>query len=283
MGACIGQGRQDNVAWADAPVCNIRGKWHGYRMTLDLRDWMDRATFFLGRFYELGVQLLVRRALRPGDRFVDVGANTGMLTLLAARLVGETGRVNAFEPNAECCRRIRQQLVDNRIRHVRLRRAALSDEAGSAELKIVPDHSGFSTLGPVSDRDRATYSESETVPMMRGDEALGDDDAPVSMVKIDVEGFECRVLRGMARTLERDRPRMITEVNPYCLRRAGADEDELFTLMHRLGYRGEAIGVHETRWRRQLTLTPIDCPDPQRVTDVLWTHHGRPHLLRSYP
>ena len=91
----------------------MRGKLHGYKMELDLRDWSEQMTYFLGRHSDLPLQLAMMALLKPGDRFVDVGTNIGMITLLAARLVGPEGRVDAIEPNPACCARVRRSLTLN--------------------------------------------------------------------------------------------------------------------------------------------------------------------------
>ncbi len=68
-------------------------------MDLDLARASERFSYFTGRFYELGMQLLLMDLVRAGDRVVDIGANVGEISLLCSRLVGPTGVVDAFEPN----------------------------------------------------------------------------------------------------------------------------------------------------------------------------------------
>ena len=68
-------------AWREHAKVVARGKRHRQLMNLDLADWSDRMTFFLGRYYELGVLETLDLLLRRGDRFVDIGANIGMITL----------------------------------------------------------------------------------------------------------------------------------------------------------------------------------------------------------
>src|SRR5213083_889189 len=92
-------GVYDDARWTDAPVRKLRGKLDQCEHFLDLRDWSDRQFYFLGRYYELAMLLLFKTLLAAGDSFVDVGANVGMFTLMAARRVGTDGRVEAFEPN----------------------------------------------------------------------------------------------------------------------------------------------------------------------------------------
>ena len=104
--------------WEGAPIRTTRGKLHHHLMRLDLSKWPDRWAYFLGRWYDLETQLLVSDLLGPGDTVIDVGANRGMFTLLASRLVGDAGQVIAFEPNPTCVHILEDELAANNIRNV---------------------------------------------------------------------------------------------------------------------------------------------------------------------
>ena len=147
----IGGWKRDSL-WTGAKLRTIRGKLHGYEMTLDISRWSERYTYFLGRFYDLETQLFMKRFLRPGDRMADVGANVGMITLLAARLVGPEGVVEAFEPNPVCQRKVEHALVRNQIGHVRLHGVGLGTETSHARLSVKSVNSGEGTLTPVDDK-----------------------------------------------------------------------------------------------------------------------------------
>ena len=82
--------------WANAQSRTVRGKLTGFTMELDLSQWADRATYFLGRWVDLEMQAFIEDVIRPGDQVVDVGANRGMFTLCASRLVGPEGKVLSF-------------------------------------------------------------------------------------------------------------------------------------------------------------------------------------------
>jgi FkbM family methyltransferase len=269
-------GGSDDSAWADATSRTCRGKWHGYRMELRLSNWSERQTYFLGRYYDLPAQLALRRYLKPGDRLVDVGANIGMITLLAARLVAPAGAVDAVEPNPECCARLDRCLELNAIRHVRVHRVGFADRAMQLTLSVVTSHSGLGTLAGVPESDQHLVSAHFTVQVVRGDEVIEADAAPVTAIKIDVEGFECHALRGMARTLARWHPLVITEVVPAWLQRAQSKPLELFDLMHGHEYRGYALSTRRNFVRHRLRLTPVADPTGLTVNDVLWLHPQDP-------
>lgn len=120
-------GGHDETRWQNAGIRTSQGKLHGYRMPLDLSNWSERLSYFLGRYHDLPLQLAMRLAVRPGDTFVDVGANLGMITLLACRLVGDSGRVLACEPNPRLADRLEVLARDNGIEHLDVARTALGE------------------------------------------------------------------------------------------------------------------------------------------------------------
>src|SRR6266496_451229 len=93
------------------------------------------------RNFEVTEREFVNRFLRPGDVFVDVGANIGLFTLIAASRVGPTGKVIAFEPTSETYERLVGNVRLNRLRNVDCVRSALSDHSG--ELDLVRSVDGF--------------------------------------------------------------------------------------------------------------------------------------------
>src|SRR5581483_3952589 len=144
----------DDALWSNAGTRQIHGKLHGYQMNMDLRSWSDRQGFFLKRFYDLEGQLMLQRALRQGDRFIDVGANIGMMTLIAASCVGASGSIESFEPNPVAFGRLKEHVEVNHLSNVKVHQAALADAPGTLELQVVGKHTGAGTLGAIRDRDK---------------------------------------------------------------------------------------------------------------------------------
>ncbi|MCC6578881.1 MAG: FkbM family methyltransferase [Phycisphaeraceae bacterium] len=259
------------------PPVTLIGKWHRYRMTLNLADWAERRTWYLSRYYELATQLLLRQALRPGDRFIDIGANIGMISLLAAKCVGPHGRVDAFEPNPHCAKRIADSLVLNDLHHVAVHNIALGKESGQLTLTVLTEHTGTATLAEIPDVDRGLITRQYDVRVLRGDDVLKPADGPAAVVKIDVEGFECRVIDGLTEILRRDRPLLMTEVVSKWLERAGDSASRLFQLLDAMGYQPWALAVRRNLLcRYQLCPQPLSSLDNLSVTDVVWTHKDMP-------
>jgi FkbM family methyltransferase len=149
---------------------------------------------------EPGVQEALRRHVRPGAVVYDVGANIGFFSLLAARLAGPAGRVEAFEPIARSATAVAVNARLNGLSGaIGVRAVAVGEAAGMAELLVNREHS-WSHLA-----DRGEHPQARArvgVPVVGLDAMIERGEiAPPDVVKIDVEGSEGAVLRGLARTL----------------------------------------------------------------------------------
>lgn len=270
------RGGNSSANWRGQYRVVIRGKRHGYLMKLDLSDWAQRLTYFLGRYYELGVQRVLDVLLRPGDRFADIGANIGMITLHARFVVGAEGRVDCFEPNPECVEVIQEHLRINALENVFVHQYALADAPGALVLNLTSEHSGTATLAEVG---------SEAVRTMTVDVRVGDDELQEAprVIKIDVEGFELRVLKGLTRTLLAHKPFLLTELIDGQLARAGSSVTEVTSLLFDMGY--AAFGVHSARkfLSHELLLLPVERGgDFIAFSDVLWAHPDQRRDFGAY-
>jgi FkbM family methyltransferase len=170
----------------------------GYQVHLDLRSATDYSAYVsfqrFGSYEPATVRELLSR-IKPGDTFIDVGANSGILTIAAASRVGRGGHVIAFEPQPEARRRLFRNVMDNDLGGVvEVRREAVSDSVGAASMSISKVCDSLSGLRRVGLTD-----ESMTVPTTTLDAAIAG--AGPSVIKVDVEGGEEAVLRGARRTL----------------------------------------------------------------------------------
>lgn len=271
---------------ANAPHRRIKGKLHGYWMDLDLADWSERWTYFLGRYYEAHVQRLFQLALRPADSFVDIGANIGMTTLCAAALVTPAGRVVAFEPNPAVYKRLKGHIDANALQgFVDARNIGLADHPGVLTL-AAPRHTGQATFAPPPPDEReGNFKDGVTLhqtPVRVGDDELAAlPDAP-TFIKIDVEGFEIKVLEGLARTIARLKPVIVTEALPDQLQRAGAAIEDLFRILQGHGYRAHALQYRPglAGWPGALALLPVERYEPGLGNDLLWLIPGSVHEAR---
>lgn len=261
-------------AWPREGVREGRGMWHGYRVRLDCADYFQRLTWILRRYPDVPTQHLLWRVLRPGDTVIDGGANIGLVSLFAAWRVGAMGCVHAFEPNPAAAERLRWHVAANGLSQVMVHEAGLSDAEGEAEL-VVPgsDNLGAGTFAAIPDRYGGSVLARAAARLARADD-LGLEIRGRLVVKLDVEGYEVRALRGMASLLEAHRPLILTEVNPEMLAQAGASAGELAEFLMSRGY--EPFGYSTQRAivrERRLVLRRMAVDD--LPVDVAWVQpHG---------
>jgi FkbM family methyltransferase len=168
---------------------------------------------YVGGVPEPGVPAMIEKFLKPGDCFYDVGAHVGFYSLLAARLVGEAGRVIALEPDADNVAVLNEVVARNNLKHVRVARTAVWDSDGEVTFERgldAPSRMG----GRVAETSSAQNSPSEmvSVPAVALD-TLAAADRPPSVIKIDVEGGEKQVLQGARRVLEVNKPVLVVEIH----------------------------------------------------------------------
>ena len=282
----VASGDNDKT-WQQAPTTQTLGKWHHYKMKLDLSDWCDRHTYFLGRYYELSTQLVLKAVLNPGDRFVDIGANHGMISLLGAYLVGAKGTVESFEPNPSCVQRIKEHIQINNVNHIQIHPCAIGATPSTLELSILTLHTGYGTLGSIPDKDKHLITQVIDVPVHTADSVLNQKSQAPSLIKIDVEGFELNALLGLEKTLSQSQSPVITEVVDNYLKRADHTRKMLMDYMHKLGYKGYQITTqrHWIKHRLHLIPMPSDPNDRLLSNDILWLnpqHHQTQSLIKSF-
>lgn len=182
--------------------------------------------------YEPHVTRVLRSVLRAGDVFVDIGANIGFFTNLAAHLVGADGFVFAIEPMDKNLQLIYRSIARNGYRQVQVYACAASDTREIVCVATGPGTSNGQVLVLEGDGSSDAMLYSQTV---RLDEVLGDLER-LDLVKFDIEGFELRAWSGFRRTLERLRPVVLTEFHPYCMRtHAHVDPDEYLRTLFAYG------------------------------------------------
>jgi len=259
--------------WKNAPVKTIRGKLHGYLMELNLAHWSDRAVFFLGRWYSLDIQLLMSDLIRPTDTVIDIGANHGMFALTAAQLVGDKGKVICFEPNPKCLAVLDKAIATNGIKNIAVNRCGLSDQKGELTLSVPFINSGEGTFGKPAYDGGSTYQVQVDVKI--GDDLLRHEKP--ALIKIDVEGFEYKVISGLVETIKKHHPVFVTEVVAQHLEACNTSVEELTDLMKGFGYTGFKLGLkkHGSRYDWELT----DFNSQESPFDAVWLHA---EVLKNY-
>jgi FkbM family methyltransferase len=186
--------------------------------------------------HDLGELRFVWSFLRPGMVFFDVGAYHGLYALVAAKKIGETGRVIAFEPSARERRRMRLHLWINRLSAVEVGCCAVGDGEGVRKFFVIESGDDtMNSLRPPSPNGRFREILVDTVTLdgycqRRLIESI-------DLMKIDVEGGELAAFRGARRVLRTQRPLMICEVLDQVTEPWGYRARGIIGCLKQFGYR----------------------------------------------
>jgi len=206
-------------------------RFAGGRIYLNIKESPMMLARALG-LYELRKQKVLSSLLRPGGTFIDVGANKGDFSLLAAKLVGRNGRVLSFEPEPTNCQWIAKSVKLNGYDNITLYELALSDTNGRAQLYL-GKKSGWHTLvkGQPYRSEGVLKVATRTLDRVLG-ERTGN--SRVDMMKIDVEGAELEVLKGACEMLSKNKDIiLLIDVHPQL----GVNPKEVCDLLCELDFR----------------------------------------------
>jgi FkbM family methyltransferase len=229
--------------WRSETNVKSRTVW-GATMLVNARDIVGRYIYYFG-IWEPNLTSWIRRRLRQGDTFIDVGANVGYYSLLASKIVRTEGRVIAIEPLAESLEILKSNLTINLANNVRCADVAAWDtnELITIFTKRSNYVSGVSTvvgswaklwklkkLRPVAGR--------RLVDIVLRAEAVN-----ARIIKIDVEGSEWRVIQGMEGLLEACRAdvEIILEISPWLLKSEGKTCQDVLEFFRGKGFHGYLI------------------------------------------
>jgi FkbM family methyltransferase len=237
------------------PVTVAAGLLQGMRLLLDLHSEKD---YWLGT-YEPELQAALSALVRPGMTAYDVGANIGYISLMLARLSGETGQVLAFEALPENVERLRANLALNGMQErVVVAPAAVVDQSGPVSFLVGPSGGMGKAQGSAGRQDVA-YARSITITGYSLDEFAYQAGSPLpNLVKIDIEGGEVLALPGMRRLLQKARPLVLMELHgPQAAQVAWTTLQEAGYRICRMqpGFPGVAA-LAELDWKAYLVALP---------------------------
>ncbi|MEM0144066.1 MAG: FkbM family methyltransferase [Candidatus Parvarchaeum sp.] len=181
-----------------------------FKMFLDASSYMDLSlykNYLESGSYEKETSQYIKKNLKPGGSFIDVGANSGYYSLLASNIVGESGVVYSFEPFPQSYNRLKKNIELNMIRNIKIFNIALSSYDGVGVLNVSKSSDGLNSLENIS-----LVSETIKVNVNKLDTLLGE--KTVDMIKIDAEGSELDIIKGARAVLTKTRYlKIIYEIN----------------------------------------------------------------------
>ncbi|MGW6462037.1 FkbM family methyltransferase [Streptomyces sp. NPDC055078] len=224
-----------NPRLRDHPRRRVVESRFGDRYAVDTQDLIQRYLYMFG-VWEPHMTNWLRRRLKPGDGFIDVGANIGYFSVLASRLVGEAGSVVAVEASPVFNRRILQHARLNGCGNLRTINAGVSDKDETLTFVLASSRNlGATSIVPYEGLAKATFEiAARPLPDLLEPEEI----AKARVIKVDVEGAEGGVVRGMGPILGRLRPdaEITVEVTPERMARVGESVDELLATMREAGF-----------------------------------------------
>lgn len=237
---------------------------NGFVMNLDVTQKTQRI-LYLQKTYESDVAGYLAAHLSPGDTCVDIGANVGYFTLLSAKLVGESGGVIAFEPEADNFQALEQNVALNGFRNVASYQYAIGAKKGTVTLHLNPLNEGGHSIREFEryHDDAETWSQEairerfagklleQAVEVVTLDGFLARESITQTprIIKLDIEGAELDALRGMTKLLAHpDAPDIIAEVSK--------DGNKILDLLERHGYHPFSLDLHgaPTPYKRRGTI-----------------------------
>jgi len=216
----------------------VTTKIRGYPLTIRYQPNTEIGRYLYYRgIYEEPIIHKMASITKPGMCFLDVGANIGVYSLVAAHNVGPSGRVLAVEPQSTVFRLLRDNVKMNNLTNVELFNCALGKTEEQAEIYLLDEaNDGASRMARLDSENVISSEEINVIPMEKILEDAGID--KIDVMKIDVEGAEMLVLEGAKSVFNRKKPQYIfVECIDKHLKMFGSSSYELLSFMKSYGYK----------------------------------------------
>jgi FkbM family methyltransferase len=236
----------------------------GIHFRCRLPDLIPTYLYLFGT-WEPDLAAFVRRRLRPGDTFVDVGANIGCITALASRLVGPRGTVVAIEPSPAIIAALQETVARNDLMNVRIVAAAVSDRDHDLPLFAGPTSNVGKTSTVAHRGSLREQGRVRAAPL--GSLVTHEQLAAARLIKIDVEGAEDRALAGMVASVDALAPdaELLVELSPQWWSDPGLRPVDVLRPFLDRGFHVYQLPNDYRAWRY---LWPRDVEAPRRLRDL---------------
>lgn len=203
----------------------------GHKMFLDPRDSLNLS---IDGIYEEYETELVKKEIKRGDVILDLGANIGYYTLIFAKLVGESGKVFAFEPDPDNFALLKKNVENNGYQNVVLINKAISDKTGKLKLYInKEDNKGDHRI-----HDWHDGRESIEIESIKLDDYFKNYNGKIDFIKMDIQGAEFEAVQGMFHLLNNNQNvKILSEFWPVGLKRSGVEPLLYLELLLQKGFK----------------------------------------------
>jgi len=242
---------------------------NNFYMLLNPTEHIQQQLFWYG-YYEKEVGDLLKKMLRPNDVFIDIGANIGYFSLLAATF-SPSVKVISFEPVKDLFKKMTKNISINDSKKIMAINAAVGEMNEERELYLsAPDNLGMSSF-----HQPENYSgRREKVEVISIDDWFKTSGiTKIDLIKLDIEGSELIGLKGMRTVLEEQRPVLIVEINPETLSLFGLKPLDIYNYLSQLNFDGFLISENGK-------LENLDNKEISQIINVLFIH---PDKKNEYP
>lgn len=212
----------------------------GHKMYLDSKDSLCLS---INEVYGPLETEIVKKEVKKGNVVLDIGANIGYHTLIFARLVGERGKVFAFEPDPTNFSLLKKNVEINGYSNVVLVQKAVSNKTGKLKLYLSKKNLGDHRIYDSQDGRKSIDIES-----IRLDDYFKEKNLEIDFIKMDIQGAEGGAIQGMLNLLRKNnKVKILTEFWPIGLIRFGINPDEYLNLLIKLGFKLYEINEREKK------------------------------------
>jgi len=205
----------------------------GHRMFLDSLDSLNLSAPGVYEPFEVKI---VKEIIKNGDTVLDIGANIGYYTLIFGRLVGPSGKVIAFEPDPDNFAILKMNVKMNGYKNIILINKAVTDRTGKINLYISEKNKADHVIYNTHEGRRSIEIEA-----IRLDNFFKNDNIKINLIKMDIQGAEGGVIRGISSLLH-DNIKIITEFYPYGLELFGSNAEEFLNFFIKQGFKIYNLG-----------------------------------------
>jgi len=196
-------------------------------------DEKDSLLLSINKIYEKNETNFVKDSVNKGDIVIDIGANIGYYTLMFAKLVGDTGKIYAFEPDPKNFSILEKNIQVNGYNNIILEKKAVSNKLGKSTFYVSENSAGSSMHKPNNYAVNEIY-----VDLITLDNYFEVNSITPDFIKIDIEGYELNALKGMESILQSsDKTKIMIEYNPLTKKEFNSDPMDNLTFLSELGFK----------------------------------------------
>lgn len=258
-------------------VLGIAGKTYQKKLSGNIfinvnpEEHIQQQLFWYG-YYEKPTGLILNKLLKPDSVFVDIGANTGYFSLLAA-CQATRGRVIAFEPVSFLYNALQANVALNKFDNIEMVKLALGEKEENRIIYLSgPDNEGMSSLSQPEN-----YSgKSEMVKVSTLDKWTAYKEIKkIDVIKIDVEGSELSALKGMKETISRFHPYIIIELNPHTLNYFSLTPADVLSFVSEISYEPFILSEKQP-------LEKLENKNISDTADLLLVHSSKSRAMKTF-